>query len=164
MHTAYFSRRVRAAIAWSPLVVAGALIFALSAWAAEKKASPVVTKTAVVPPAPAKEKSPGESPAESAIRAAEKAFVQAFNRGDAKAVAALWTIDGSLVTGQGRVLKGRQAIEDEYAAFFKDHPGQKSRSKSSPSNCPSRARPSRTAWPGWCPTTAYRRAPAATRP
>jgi uncharacterized protein (TIGR02246 family) len=58
-----------------------------------------------------------------AIRASEQAFVAAFNRGDAKAVAALWTEEGSLVDDQGQISKGRKAIEAEYAAFFQANAG-----------------------------------------
>jgi uncharacterized protein (TIGR02246 family) len=66
-----------------------------------------------------------DKPEESPIRAAAKSFVEAFDRGDAKAVAAHWTENGSLVDDQGRVFKGRKAIEEEYAAFFKAIPGVK---------------------------------------
>jgi len=64
-------------------------------------------------------------PAEAAIRATADAFVQAFDRGDAKAVAALWTTNGSVVDDRGQLFKGRKAIEDEYQAFFKAYPGAK---------------------------------------
>ncbi len=69
------------------------------------------------------DKKPGDHPAGPAIRSSEQAFVAAFNRGDAKAVAALWTESGSLADEQGQVYKGRKAIEDEYAAFFKANAG-----------------------------------------
>lgn len=62
---------------------------------------------------------------EAAVRATADAFTKAFNAGDAKAVAALWTEHGSLADDRGRLLKGRQAIEAEYAAFFKANPGAK---------------------------------------
>jgi uncharacterized protein (TIGR02246 family) len=71
----------------------------------------------------AAEKGAGEEPAESAIRATADVFVKAFNRGDAAALAALWTENGTLANDGGQVLKGRKAIEDEYAALFKAHPG-----------------------------------------
>jgi uncharacterized protein (TIGR02246 family) len=66
-----------------------------------------------------------EKSVEAAIRAAENVFVQAFNRGDAKAVAELWTPNGSLADDRGRLFKGRKAIEDEYARFFAEHRGVK---------------------------------------
>ncbi len=52
-----------------------------------------------------------------------KSFVAAFNRGDAKAVAALWTENGTLADDQGQLYKGRAAIEAEYANFFKANAG-----------------------------------------
>ncbi|MGO9115363.1 MAG: SgcJ/EcaC family oxidoreductase [Thermoguttaceae bacterium] len=69
-------------------------------------------------PAPAKPAS-----AESEIRATAVAFVEAFNRGDARAVAALWTADGSAADDSGTIYKGRPAIEAQYAELFKQHPG-----------------------------------------
>jgi uncharacterized protein (TIGR02246 family) len=62
---------------------------------------------------------------ETAIRATANAFVEAFDRGDARAVAALWTPNGSLADDRSQVFKGRQAIEDEYTVFFKRYPGAK---------------------------------------
>jgi len=70
----------------------------------------------------AEKKSPAPSD-DAAIRATADAFVKAFNRGDAKAVAALWTTSGTMADDRGQILKGRKAIEDEYAALFKAHPG-----------------------------------------
>ncbi len=63
--------------------------------------------------------------AEAAIRANADAFIKAFDHGDAKAVAALWTENGTLADEQGQNFKGRKAIEEEYAAFFKEHSGLK---------------------------------------
>jgi len=61
----------------------------------------------------------------AAIRDSSRAFVQAFDKGDAKAIAALWTEDGDFTDDTGRVFSGRAAIEKEYAAFFAAHPGVK---------------------------------------
>jgi uncharacterized protein (TIGR02246 family) len=73
---------------------------------------------------PAAERSkPGANPTVAAIDATAEAFAKAFNAGDAKAVAGLWTADGSLIDEQGAIYKGRKAIEDVYAAFFKEYPG-----------------------------------------
>lgn len=68
----------------------------------------------------AKQAAPQE--AEAAIRATAAAFVKAFNAGDPKAVASLWTTDGTVGNDEGSLIKGRKAIEEEYAAFFKQHP------------------------------------------
>jgi uncharacterized protein (TIGR02246 family) len=63
----------------------------------------------------------------AAITNTAKAFVDAFHKGDAKAVAAFWTLDGDYVDEHGRVLKGRKAIEDSFAEFFAAHKGLKVR-------------------------------------
>ncbi len=86
-------------------------------------ALPVVLSVALTAEAAAKETGPVSTPA--AIRTTADAFRKAFNRGDAKAVADLWTPDGSLADDQGKFLKGRTAIENEYATFFKEYPGAK---------------------------------------
>ena len=44
---------------------------------------------------------------EQAIRAAGKAYQEALQRGDGKAIAELWTADGDIVDEQGTVTKGR---------------------------------------------------------
>jgi uncharacterized protein (TIGR02246 family) len=64
-----------------------------------------------------------ESPELSALRQSAASFVEAFNRGDAAAVAALWTPDGEYVDAQGRNYVGREAIEQGYAEFFAENPG-----------------------------------------
>ncbi len=58
----------------------------------------------------------------AAIRAGSEAFVAAFNKHDAKGVAALWTEDGEYIDDSGRVITGRDAIEQDYAAFFTENP------------------------------------------
>jgi uncharacterized protein (TIGR02246 family) len=63
------------------------------------------------------------SPDEQAIRAAVDAFVKAFNAGDARAVAALYTPDAQLIDARGEVADGRAAIEEEYRALFSENPG-----------------------------------------
>ena len=75
---------------------------------------------------------PGLRGAETDPRTAEitktaGAFVEAFQKGDAKAVAAFWTLDGDYVDENSRVLKGRQAIEDAFAQLFNANKGLKVR-------------------------------------
>ena len=60
--------------------------------------------------------------AEAEIRATAVAFVQAFDRGDAKTVAALWLPEGTAADADGTIYKGREAIQQEYARLFKEHP------------------------------------------
>ena len=56
-----------------------------------------------------------------------KAFVDAFEKGDAKAVAAFWAEDGDYVDLTGRRLQGRPSIEDAFKDFFAENKGLKLR-------------------------------------
>jgi len=105
-----FPRLTRARLPW-PLAAILAILIAAPCTGAVEKAKEEKSKDA---------KSP-----EAEIRATADAFVKAFNAGDAKAVAALWTANGTMADDQGEIFKGRKAIEDQYAAFFKAHPGAK---------------------------------------
>lgn len=58
------------------------------------------------------------SPDLDAIRAGSQAFVAAFNKRDAKAIAELWTEDGQHIDDTGHVFNGRDAIGKVYAQFF----------------------------------------------
>jgi uncharacterized protein (TIGR02246 family) len=60
--------------------------------------------------------------ADVAIRKTAEAFTAAFDRGDAAAIAALWTVDGEYLDGEGNRFAGRGAIERQYARFFAEHP------------------------------------------
>ncbi|MBI4962410.1 MAG: nuclear transport factor 2 family protein [Desulfomonile tiedjei] len=62
---------------------------------------------------------------EKAVRASAEAFVDAFNKGDAKRISALWTTDCEYVNEAGRVIQGREAMEKEYTTFFSANPGLK---------------------------------------
>jgi uncharacterized protein (TIGR02246 family) len=62
---------------------------------------------------------------EKAIRASAEEFVAAFNKGAAKQIGALWTPDCEYIDETGRIFRGRDAIEREYAAFFAANPGLK---------------------------------------
>jgi uncharacterized protein (TIGR02246 family) len=61
----------------------------------------------------------------AAIRKASQDFVAAFDKGDATAVAALWTEDGDYIDEGGQKFAGREAIQKEYEAFFTAHQGTK---------------------------------------
>lgn len=54
----------------------------------------------------------------AAIQANARAFTDAYNSGDAKAIAKLWTIDGDYVDEAGVRTVGREAIEEQYADLF----------------------------------------------
>lgn len=59
------------------------------------------------------------------ILAESKAFVEAFNKGDAAAVAGMWTSSGEYVDGAGNLFLGRDAIQKAYAEFFSENAGAK---------------------------------------
>jgi uncharacterized protein (TIGR02246 family) len=78
---------------------------------------------------PANDTQPGQEPAkakpeadrsadEAAIRANVTEFVRAYNAGDAKAVAALFTKDGVIVDKDEDTTQGRAAIEKNFADLF----------------------------------------------
>lgn len=84
---------------------------------------------APAPPAPvpnptvgAIAEAPAPNPALAAIAPSAKAFLDAFNRHDAGAVAALWTENGEYIDESGKRVAGREAIEREYAGFFTANP------------------------------------------
>ncbi len=81
------------------------------------------------PPAAAdKDKAPDETarPADQdAVRAAVNDFIKVFEKGDAKGLAALFTEEGEYVANDGATLRGRAAMEDGYAQFFKKNPDMK---------------------------------------
>ena len=62
---------------------------------------------------------------EEAIREAGAAFVKAYNAGDAKAVAALFTEDAESTDEEGTLVRGRQAISDSFAETFAANRGGK---------------------------------------
>jgi uncharacterized protein (TIGR02246 family) len=64
---------------------------------------------------------------ESALLKNAEAFVEAFHKGDAKALAAFWAPDGDYTDQTGRQLKGREAIEKAFQGFFADNKGLKLR-------------------------------------
>lgn len=71
---------------------------------------------------PAQRDAPANAARESVLSSANE-FIRAFNSGDAKAIAALWTPGGRLIDEQGKEFIGRPAIEEQYAALFESDPG-----------------------------------------
>ncbi|OAI41358.1 hypothetical protein AYO40_03325 [Planctomycetaceae bacterium SCGC AG-212-D15] len=59
---------------------------------------------------------------ESAIRANVARFVKAYNAGDAKALAALFTSDGQIEDKQGNVSEGQDAIAKTFGELFAETP------------------------------------------
>jgi uncharacterized protein (TIGR02246 family) len=60
-----------------------------------------------------------------AIEKSARDFAAAFEKRDAKAIAAMWTENGELDDDSGEVLRGRAAIESAYADLFKAQPQSK---------------------------------------
>ncbi len=58
------------------------------------------------------------SPAIDEITQTASAFVEAFEKGDAEAVAAFWTQDGDYIDATGQVFAGRPAIQAEFEKLF----------------------------------------------
>jgi uncharacterized protein (TIGR02246 family) len=52
-------------------------------------------------------------------------FIAAYNRGDAKALAAFWTEDADYIDETGREFKGRAAIQKMYENFFDHNKGMR---------------------------------------
>jgi uncharacterized protein (TIGR02246 family) len=80
-----------------------------------------------VPPRQALAQPAKDNPQEAAVLKAAEAIVDAFNKGDAKAMAACWTTDGDYVTQSGKLLQGRPAIEEAFRAYFAENKGMKLR-------------------------------------
>ncbi|HTU25438.1 MAG TPA: SgcJ/EcaC family oxidoreductase, partial [Pirellulales bacterium] len=62
---------------------------------------------------------------EKAIRDVVARLVKAYNGGDADAIASLFTIDGEMIDDEGARVQGRQAIAQDFAAIFQEHPKAK---------------------------------------
>jgi len=75
----------------------------------------------VAPSADAK----GRADDEKAIRESVTAFTAAFQKGDAKAIAALFTEDGEAVDAEGGTIQGRESIAEHYGARFAGSSGDK---------------------------------------
>lgn len=67
----------------------------------------------------------GNSQDKEAIAKKAEAFVAAFHKGDAKALAAFWIPEGDYTSQTGRVMKGQDAIAKAFEKFFTDNKGLK---------------------------------------
>src|SRR5262245_10480401 len=76
-----------------------------------------------VPGQPGKAKGRADEPAGKSKRAQE--FLEAFEKGDAKAVAGFWTPEGDFIDPSGRKYKGRAAIQKMYEKVFAAQKGAK---------------------------------------
>src|SRR5262249_42057265 len=65
------------------------------------------------------------SPEEAALLKRAEAFVETFNKGDAKALSEFFTPDADVVDPEGHHIKGRKAIEETYRQYFAGAKGAK---------------------------------------
>jgi uncharacterized protein (TIGR02246 family) len=79
------------------------------------------------PPRPAGTETGARPPAgdAAAIRKTVTEYCEAFNKGDAQAVAAYWAPDAEYTSESGAETKGRAAIAGLFRQFFVDHKGAK---------------------------------------
>jgi uncharacterized protein (TIGR02246 family) len=74
---------------------------------------------------PAVKSQPTANKDEEAIRKTASEFSDAFAKGDAKAIAAMWAEDGEYQDDGNKLLRGRQAIEQAYTEQFAEKSGGK---------------------------------------
>jgi uncharacterized protein (TIGR02246 family) len=68
----------------------------------------------------------GETESEqAAIRRCVEAYVEAYNRGDAKAVASMWSDSGVWISPNGEKFSGRKAIAEALANLFEENQGSR---------------------------------------
>jgi uncharacterized protein (TIGR02246 family) len=80
----------------------------------------------LLPAAPLWADQPKENPADvKALQELHRTFLAAFNKGDAKAVAALYAPDGDRLDLTGEMIAGRAEIEKAYVTFFAQRQGAK---------------------------------------
>jgi uncharacterized protein (TIGR02246 family) len=85
---------------------------------------PAVSQTASsAPEGPAGEMLTNRPEDEKAIKRVTDEFARAFNAGDAKAVAALYTDDAEVIDEYGERIQGRPTIQDFYSALFNERKG-----------------------------------------
>jgi uncharacterized protein (TIGR02246 family) len=78
-----------------------------------------------VDPQPEPEKKAELSKEEKEIQAVDEAFVLAYNKGESKALAAMFTEDAEVVEANGDRYQGRELIEESFAATFAESKGAK---------------------------------------
>jgi uncharacterized protein (TIGR02246 family) len=103
MHNTPSRPRVRGARRWAPAVMAAIVLLAVHAQAAEKTFE--------------------DTSDENAIRATVESYIAAYNRGDAKAVAAHWSDSGEWISPSGERFQGKRIIEKELTTLFAENKG-----------------------------------------
>jgi uncharacterized protein (TIGR02246 family) len=85
-----------------------------------------MTLGVTAPPASARQPQ-GDPKDVAALQKAGEAFIEAFDKGDARALAAFWVEDGDFTDQTGRHLQGRAALEKAFQQAFSDNKGLKLR-------------------------------------
>jgi uncharacterized protein (TIGR02246 family) len=106
-------------------VAGGVILAAIGLIAAREHLQAQVGQFAVNAQAPANPGAATNDADRDAIQKSARAFAEAFNKGDAKAIAAMWTENGECREANGEAFRGRAVIENAYAEFFKASAGAK---------------------------------------
>ncbi|HMF16211.1 MAG TPA: SgcJ/EcaC family oxidoreductase, partial [Gemmataceae bacterium] len=69
----------------------------------------------------------GNAKDKEAIAKCAEAFLDAFHKGDAKALAAFWTPNGEFIDQTGKHTRGRKALEKIFTALFAEQKDLKAR-------------------------------------
>jgi uncharacterized protein (TIGR02246 family) len=85
-------------------------------------APPAAVAKPTAPPAAASAGAPSRAD-EQAVRQTADAACKAFNAGDAKGLAALFTMDGEIIDTKGNKFRGRARVEQDFAQLFALSPG-----------------------------------------
>jgi uncharacterized protein (TIGR02246 family) len=112
-------------IAWAAAGLAFIVVGLGAAWERLSVQGPALT---AAEPAGKTNKAPTDAAREAdadAVRAAVQDFIKVSDKADAKGLAALFTEEGEYVSNDGATLRGRAAMEDGYAQFFKKNPDVK---------------------------------------
>ena len=108
------------------LIVAGSVILvATSLIAVREHLQAQASLPVVIAQSPANQGAVADDADREAIQKSAGAFSEAFNKGDAKAIAAMWTENGECREVAGETFRGRAAIEKAYTEFFKANRGAK---------------------------------------
>ena len=106
------------------LFLLGGLV-AAAAWLAVGGGNPgsAGQPPAATPARPSAKAAPEDRPADrDAVKKALDDFTAAFGKGDAKAVGALFAAEGEYISDDGTTIRGRAALEKDYAEFFAKNP------------------------------------------
>lgn len=113
------------------IVVLFALALGLFGWSvasmeaqtdAKKKPAAKTQAKPAIKPDPGALKPRAEESVDATVKKSAEAFTSAYNKGDAKAIAAGFTEDGEFIDEDGQIIKGREAIQKHFAAVFEALP------------------------------------------